>query len=1239
MIAIDQNSALNSINESLVPAPHLIDGRKEHDWLHFLAEFSRLINFYNDQNAIEGSWNPFLLKDPVFLVVSISKTNYKKLHSQYKTNCNEVQKLNQTKAAANQTSTALNKLFDHLTETYKIIERWTYYMQMTDEMYNLKKYMLHEVQNMLSADFWAVQSFRQYLYTQSLNAGFAGLPSNTYVDINDDLWNSNKGKRPFWEVFGFDTEQVFLETGNKNAASLNALTITGDRLYNFLETTIFHALTEFKNLSNRKSRYPDTTLLRSFIDLLKVQQEQLNGISQKHLDFYYSDILKQTNLPASADTAFLSATLSQSDSVYVLPAGTLFNGGVDAQKNPILFAAQKNSVLNPAIVTSAYTLNYQNLLNGAYNLQPIAKPTAIQKDEDGNVISWSTFGENNPAIQALPLGIAFASPMLLLREGDRTITLDLSFDAPISLSLLQNAQYFLSTQKEWLPIVLTPSNFVVSGGNTVTITIKIDPSTIAIEPFLVNPDGLTTSWPMLKILFKNIDNPKVSPKVTAITISVKVTDVTTLQLYNDFGELNTKNPFPPFGPIALENSNFIIGSSEIFSKPLNNFSIHIYWDKLPTDFSTYYDSYNRYLSKLVPQPIPPKGPPTTKPITEPNPTASRIPLIRLFSKKTASENVNLYFANYSFTVDFDLLENKSWNEIELYKYDYTGPNCVFVPTTPAVNPVYLFDVDQEKNAEASTTDSSSHYIYIAPQGNTNTVLKGDPNIQNEPLKFTDGSSSGFIKMLLSGPEYGFGSEIYPNVVASIALQNGSLIATAKKDDTLDFIPSANPPFSPKIKTIKADYSASKTYKFDNSAEDYPLEYFLYSPFSSYKIYDSDAQATVSINTAITGTSNDTSGGVPLYPSFEYSGALFIEMEQLICNSTLNLYLELSRNSITVTPENSIQYFYLNDYGWKELKVLSDGTNQFRCSGIIELSIPADCNNTGVFMPGKNNWISIVVSGSPDAYSQTVFVQTNGFSVQRTGTSFLLDTTIPQVGSSVISKPQTAIPKLAVISQPFPSFGGKAAENDTQRNQRISSSIKTKNRAANPADFYTLITENFSDIYYTKVVNHNKSNTCKVYLAKKMSVATDSNAFIPLVNNCLEDQVEAFLKENASPFLNLNVSNFNLEYVIVSVQIEVLNGYQPTLVQKNVNQALKIYLSPWIESSQRQVKIGHELINAKVSSFIQSIEGVGIVNNLSFSSYLNNSKADKCIINRTSLKAEGSGTLLVSAPQHHITFSN
>lgn len=1233
MIVIDQNSAINSLNESLVPSPYLIDGRTEQDWLYFLAEFGKLINFYNVSNTIEGNWSPFLLKDPVFLMASISKTDYKKLYSIYKSNCTKVLQSVTNDYSISIKSNALEQLFDHLTAVYKIIERWTHYMQNTAAMYDLKNYILHEVKAKFSVDFWAVQAFRQHLYSLFIVTA----AHKDFASFNNKIWKGNDDKRPYWQVFGFETENsIFKASEDKIISCLTILTKIGDRLFHFLETIIHHSSNEFKKMSLKKSMFPDTILLRSFINILKIQQEQLNGISQKHLDFYYTDILKQTKLSATADSTFLCAALAKNNTTYNLPDKTLFNAGSDEDGNPILFASQKDVNLNPAVIVSVQTLSYhKHLETSSYNLQLVNTPTSIQKDEDGNIMSWDTFGKPNQKEAPLPMGISFASPMLLLREGQREITLTLHFHSIVDLKLFQDASYYLSTQKDWFEIDKKELKFesvLTSIGFILKITIKLKSSQPAIEPFLINPDGLATDWPMFKILFQNISKPGESPKLFSIGITLDVSDVTSFQLYNDFGELNAKNPFAPFGPIPLLNSSFIMGSNEILSKPLESLRIDMSWDKLPCNFKWYYHEYNNYLNNLYPRP-------------EQATIKSR--LGRHFNRKTKEQLevvLRPKFTNEAFMVNFSLLQEKSWNPFKVEKTKKKKDDPDFMVVENDVIPVHLFDHAHYDHHEPFITGLSSVYRYtkpnptvLDPHVKNHPTIKPDPNIQKTPLVFTDESSSGFIKMDLVGPEYGFGSEIYPNVITNIALQNGYRIRI--KDD--NFLKAANIPFVPKIKTFSAHYTAHKTYVFDKP-QDYPLQCFLYSPFLTDKIFDHETfheTDETKVNTALVGYSiKNLKKGLPIYPSFDYSGALFIELGDLITNRTLNLYFQLARNIGNTLPDDTVTYFYLADSVWKKMEILSDGTNQFNCSGIIELQIAADCSNTKKVMPGTNNWIAVAVHGNLDSYSKTAFLQTNGFLVQRTGDSYLWSKKTPQINSDTIVNPQNAIPQIASLLQPFASFGGKAAEDKKTRDQRVSNSIKTKNRTITSTDYYTLIAQKYDTVYYSKVVTKKRDNTSTVYLVKKAANANESDAFIPLVTNCLESEIGQFLKKNTSPFTKIKVSNFTLEYVCITAYITAKSGYELGFIKANVNQALKLYLSPWITGSKPQIEIGTALNNAKVTHFIKNIEGVATVGKVSFSSSIHHRVTGSEIHYKKdtlTLKPYGPAVLLVSAPAHNI----
>jgi hypothetical protein len=110
-------------------------------------------------------------------------------------------------------------------------------------------------------------------------------------------------------------------------------------------------------------------------------------------------------------------------------------------------------------------------------------------------------------------------------------------------------------------------------------------------------------------------------------------------------------------------------------------------------------------------------------------------------------------------------------------------------------------------------------------------------------------------------------------------------------------------------------------------------------------------------------------------------------------------------------------------------------------------------------------------------------------------------------------------------------------------------------------------------------------------------------------------------------------------VTINITIQVDPNYQTTLVTKNVNLALKKYLSPWITNCPSEIEIGKPLIDAKVKTFVQNIKGVLTVEKITFSSY----NIDPVTGLQSVLKSEqenlmpnDSMTLLVSASHHNIS---
>lgn len=1275
MKSINWNKTAASLEQALTPAPLLIDGRTERDRLAFLSQLASLINFYDHTNSVNGNWVPFLLKDPVILLAHISKTDYAKPHTLYLNTCSKLEQL-LNGSFTDEITVLTNQLFDQLTRIFQHLERWTKHMQPGPESYGLKKYLIQQVKQPFSGYLWAMLSLRESLFLSEAIGKIHAVDYPRFENFDLVVWRQSAGKEPFWKTLDMPMppqgKQALSPQEKLQQAQIvfGALQTLGDTLFSFFSTIIRQSQIDYGNVDTSRSHYPDTTLLRAFVHLLKTHRDQLNGVTQKHLDFYYHDILLQAERLAVADKVFISAALGKNVSTFDLPAATNFSAGNDANNNPIWFASTQDVSLNSATIAAAFTLSQfpNGTTSAPFYQQAIAAPSTVQTDESGAVLPWETFGGSSTT-QAT-LGFAFASPMLLLREGKRMITITLNFSEAVDVRMLQSASYFMSTQKAWTPVAfaLQPTSGTAA---IATLTTTLQPTDPAIEPFLVNPDNLSASWPMLKILFSDFYDLAQPPVISTLSIDVNVTGVQTFQLYNDNGLLSTKTPFQLFGPIPGVNSQFIIGSNEMFSKPLKTFDITLNWNNLPTDFGSYYTSYNNYIAAH------PATTPTADEVQAPAPettddaaakTAEEEGVITkawewllgvlLWISGASEENeakaqaalttedddsTPTPYNNNCFLVELDLFQDNQWNTLSI-----STP----AQTTTAASDNSLFYVNNTPALNPSTT-----FYYASPTRNPQVNV--DPSIQNSAMQFTDASTYGFLKMELTSPSYGFGSSIYPNVVTDIALQNAILLSgtqtksswgssSTQSSITPDqLVPSANAPFAPKVTSISGDYEAYVSYDLTKAQGDYPLQCFYYAPFANYTVYDNSLATPPAVNDYIVGqqVKATPANGVRLFPEFPYNGVLFIALSNLTAGNLISLYFELARSFAGTATAQSVSYYYLSESGWNGLLPLQDSTNGFSCPGIVELNLPLDIATQSPVMPAAIaspvkaaglTWIAVAATGDPQSFAQTVVLLPNGVELQRSGTTFLTDTTVPKIAAGAITKPQTAIAQLATIAQPFASFGGKAAEDQTQFDLRVSSRIKTKDRAVTKGDLFLLIRRNFDDIYYSKSIFDPSTNTTQVYVVKGFDSPTEANAFTPLVSECREKEIQSFLLDRMPLYSNVEVSNFTFRSVQVQATIAIKTGYAQQAVQDNVVNAINLFLSPWIKSNAPQLVIDTGLSEPQLAGVISSIAGVASVTSVTLfvDSQVEASSADPT----AQFIASVPGSLFVSSMDHLIQFA-
>ncbi|SLM64548.1 MULTISPECIES: baseplate J/gp47 family protein [Dickeya] len=182
---------------------------------------------------------------------------------------------------------------------------------------------------------------------------------------------------------------------------------------------------------------PQMALYLSFLRQLGRAQARLNRFTERHLDFYYRDVLQQQPAPGPADAVFLKLSLDarQSEPV-LLPSGCAFSGGQDAHLRDIRYDSDQLLWVSDVTVTEVYSLLLKR--------DPLMSPerelgfvTAIhsdslwpwQADKPRTRTLLALFGET-PGLhrhpQARAPGIAILDPVLYLPQGRRQVSLTLN---------------------------------------------------------------------------------------------------------------------------------------------------------------------------------------------------------------------------------------------------------------------------------------------------------------------------------------------------------------------------------------------------------------------------------------------------------------------------------------------------------------------------------------------------------------------------------------------------------------------------------------------------------------------------------------------------------------------------------------------------------------------------------------------------------------------------------------------
>ncbi|WP_456459300.1 hypothetical protein [Reichenbachiella sp.] len=1141
-------------NLLLYPDKVQLDERTMPEMLSYMEKVSRQFWYYDENDEKKGDWSDFFKTDMISLLAIISDWRFEEDYRDI---------LSLVSGIRNNSANGLtNDEVDANAAMYwKIFSTIFQAVVRVNEFYKVftQYYIDHQFQVYLKQIIWQKFSFSlkdvYSCYYYVLNKGFITDKEkidNQFKKLSklDVIWNFD----PFPDTTkrsmpAFKSLREFLEAVNQSARSA----------YHLIQAIVNESRKQFYINFDSGETAPHISLMCGFLKAYQNQQRALNGLTERHLDFYYQDILDFKMAGAKPDSAYLLLKLDEKYQPVKVQKGSTLSGGADGDGQAIVFGTNEELIVTGSEISQYLTCSWgNNQALGGGQIKAFQKPVLDQVTNSYN--SFSMYGDAVTNTQKLPLGFAISSPDLTLAGGHR--------DVHVALSLLKISDEHskllgkdispllklqITGKKGWL--TLEPGkSFIKSSSNSISLNFCLslkdtDPSIVAYNT-KVHGSGFSSSWPIMKVVLLNKSLSGILSKssLSGFTINSFVTELPATSLHTVSGSSSPNTLVMPFGKSPSVSNKLYIGSYEPFVKKTSQLVLNLGWVNLPcdADFINYYDQYNSYLSKYDP--------------------------------KKNTEVPSPYFQKSNFKSQLYYLNNGVWKsngEGLLFKDDKDGLKPI--PSNPCKNS----NPNLPNQPDATLTYSS---YCLATSITPDYTL--DPNVL-----YTGHNESGFVAIELTKPSLSFGNSIYPQVVSMVTLNNTTLAAemakkskkpgcftrtvqraknalykvfSSKVTDTssqvvLTFQPPPGKPFVPKVKDITLSYKSACDVDLLAPKEN---QFYHIHPYGNQMVQLSE------------GTANK---GAPLIPNYSSPGFAFLGFKNLTRSSILTLFLavenRLGSDISSSFPELKVDL--LTDNNWSACKVLSDGTFGLNKMGILKIEILDEPSNTSSIMPGKLYWLRVAGSQNEVKNCRLTMVGTNAVMAARVIGANNTKNDLNDLSAGKITKftqPEQGISK---VTQPFDSFGSVNPETKSIFRQRVANRIAHKQRLVSIQDYENAILQRFNELYEVKAASKiwggGKSNEVKISVIPWTEKSDGVRMFQPICSANLLEEINAFCLPIVPPNISLDVCHAQFEHLYFGINPVFKSEEDTNQLRDKLGSELMRFLSPWVKENTLSYK--------------------------------------------------------------------
>ncbi|MFD2565662.1 baseplate J/gp47 family protein [Aquimarina rubra] len=923
-----------------------------------------------------------------------------------------------------------------------------------------------------------------------------------------------------------------------------------------------------------KNVEPHLTLFAAFLKLTSFSQERLNSLSKKHLDFYYKEVLKLDNKAPVEDKVHILFELAKNATEVKIEEKTSLDGGKDDNGLKRIYKTQEEIIVNKASVASLRNVFHEDGV-GIKNAFVANSYDGIGEGFPEDEIRWWPFGyptdtpgatQDSGSYPDLPFaktGFGLSSPVLLLKEGKRTVTF--TFDlSPFNASQLNTSDLtdavaiFFSGEKEWIEgEIITSESSIVSGELKIVVELNegLDPIINYDKEVLLEP--YNTTDPVVRFVIRNsTTNDKgykfqqlfSSTVINSATIDVSIDAIQDITVENDLGVLDASKPFYPFGPQPKKGSNFFIGLPEALNKNWTKINIDFDWkDKL-----NLVDNYIAYRTEFIDK-------------------ISKDRYTLTLDSNGVVGNPNSLDAIVDsedyFTAKVQVLDNGVWDTKDLNHFLFSTADRT------------KSSIEITKTADVGADKEDFFGFFFQP---VKKFQKGSATFQTKQPpkeKFTAAVKKGFVKLILNES---FLHDLFPRIFS---------VALSKENVSNTLIP--NPPYTPQIETIKVGYDAQA------STTDNDVKLFHEHPFG---VSEENEELK---NNSVLKTADRV---IKLLPAYQ-NGSLFIALENaenLQSVSLLVQTLEGSENPETTNDfaeGEKLEWSILCNNEWLSLNadfIITNNTDNFLKSGIVKLSIPKQATKENTKLPTGYFWLKVDNPRDFDTVSQLIDIKSQAVLAQFENNNNNLNHLQYGIPAGTISKLVERLANVKGALQEYGSFDGKREETDKEFYRRISERLRHKQRAITIWDYEHLVLQEFPDIYKINCLNHTSLTSFlspgDVTLVIIPNIINQNvyDPYKPRISKAKRNEIQNFINQLNTLHVTAQVINPIYEEVKVILKAKFYEGKDENFYSTQLQKDIAKLLAPWAFEETSIVDFGITLHESVVINYIEKLEYVDYI---------------------------------------------